>query len=203
MSELQLDIAFYVMLTLAFLYVLMLINKAVRYIVKANHAIFSNTERTAQEVKRIRNKSVISKPSNMAVPVVYQEEPSVFNDELDMADQFSDLDLQVIDALKTGIELPAFTEVPISEIKPDTRLRELAFSKPTVFNKAKKPMATLKLVTTRVVTVPDNLTDEAIHLLEKPAYERYPSKRLPFKHKSKRRDAINAFVDNLPRTAAM
>lgn len=205
MSQLQLDIAFYLMLSCTALTAVMLLNKAGRLLAKVNQVAFRNSRKMAHEVKKTRSELAISEPPTTAVPVIHQEEPSVFNDdELDIAGQYPDLDNQLVDALKTEMmKAPDFTETSISEIKPDQRLLPgLAKSIPTVFNN-NKPMASLKLVSTRIINAPATLTDEAIHLLESPAHERYPVKRFPHRQKSKRREAMKAFVENLPRTAAM
>lgn len=206
MTELQLDIVFYVTLTFAFLYVLQLLNRVVRFINKANRKVFAQAEDLSKEVKKHQKKSEPSNTSDKALPVVFDDASVHPDDQLDIAGQLSELDLQVVEALKAENKVEARAEP--APVTSHLRIQDLARPNNVVSIKRKKPMA-VRTGKTRIVNVPDILTDEAIQMLETPAQDRYPAARFasartkPEKQRAKRREAIHAFVEDLPRKSVM
>ena len=212
MTETQLDVLFYIVLSLAFLKLLDILNKAVRYFGKGARRTFSNSERVSDENECQKNLTK-SCSQNKVAPYVstdVTEHPgdSMFPAGNKLLDEYDELDHQFFAAVKKMNE-SAPAETSHVTVKPDLRIRDLAKPDKPVSAKRKKPMA-VRVDRTRIVNVPDLLTEEAIRLIEKPAFERYPLLRFspsprtsPQKQRNNRREAIKAFLDDLPRTAAI
>lgn len=216
MTQTQLDILFYIILALALLKSIDILNKVARYLSKGNKKIYSHAERISNEaIEKKKSQKTLAKSTSQdkVEPKITQVALVQPEDVLDFDgqpwDDFNDIDHDLVETLQQQWKSSALVEDAPLPVQPDLRIRDLAKPDNKVFNKRKKPMA-VRIDSTRIVNIPDLLTDEAIRMLDKPAFERYPQARFAsskrtsnIKQRTNRREAITAFLDILPRAAAM
>lgn len=205
------DVIYYILLTFAGLYCLHLLNGAMRVL----GLMFQGMIEHIQICKLNQEKA--EKERQKRLQALKQSKEKVINPIVN--DAGSDLIIagqDEIHAVSTGTSQVKtesdFSGLVLPKPDPDLRIIDLANNG----HKTHKPMATYqaktadKSHTTRVLNVPDQLTDEAISMLESPAVLRYPKERYKAssrtsytKQKKERRKDIQSVVDLLPRAAVM